>query len=191
MSSKQRVFSHNNTINYHDYTQNKNGIILLKNAKNKCENQVLNKFINYNQFITMTKSYYKYLNNEYVDIPPTDLYNSNTSFILYEKYLEHCNNCNLCRNNKNYINTKCKEINNILYPYGNIITQKQSNIYYPYKLNLTCWCNNNSTSNLTNHTYMTIKNIEKKCGDCNSDYEALNVSKWSEELCKTRKKLFI
>jgi len=229
MTSKQRVFSRGNDINYHDYTQNKNGIELLKNAKNKCDNKVLNKFINYNQFLTMTKSYYKYLfENKCIMTPPKNLYDSNNSYICYKKYIDHISTCDDCNNAYDIVNNKCKEIKNVIYPYGLYPTDQNKKIYYPNTIDLKCWCydtqfnkplciynNNNNTkksdykntdwnyynsedntgndyNNFNNH-HDNNKNNNNNCDNCNKKINKnmnknLNVD---EDLCKTRKKLFI
>jgi hypothetical protein len=197
MTSKQRVFSRENDINYHDYTQNKNGIVLLNNAKNKCNNKVLNKFINYNEFLTMTKSYYKYLfQNKCIMTPPKNLYDSNTSYISYKKYIDHISTCDDCNNVNHILNDNCTQLKNVLYPYGLYPTDQNKKIYYPNSIDLKCWCNDtrftkplciysNSNSNINNNSVWNYSdNNNKNCNNCNN----YNID---DDLCKTRKKLFI
>ena len=145
MTSKQRVFSTKNDINYNDYTKNKNGKEILQNIKSK-NVKIIKKFINYNEFITLTKAYYNYLdqNEKCANFFTTNLYNSNISYKIYNKTIDHITNCDCCGNNGKeniYINkNKCEELTGILYPYGEYISNNISNIYFPGNLCLNNWC---------------------------------------------------
>jgi hypothetical protein len=188
MTSKQRVFSHKNELNYNEYTQNKNGIILLKNAKAKCNN--INRFLSYKEFITMTKAYYKYKYQKKCGLTaPTNLYNSNTSFIVYQKYIEHISNCDCC-NKINIVENECKNLINILYPYGDILEENISNIYYPNPINLECWCQDKSSEKtICNSVWENFDNKIENLYD--KSKEKCEGGFLNEELCKTRKKLFV
>jgi hypothetical protein len=133
MTSKQRVFSTSSTTNYSEYIKNKQGIENLKaikyNPNNNSENKIINRFINYEQIIILSKSYYKYKNLDNCSLcPTTNLYNSNISYIN--------------KNDKNDENNECKLLKNVLYPYGNYESNKISNFYFPYKFNLYESCSN-------------------------------------------------
>jgi hypothetical protein len=172
MVSKQRVFSTQSNINYIDYNKNKNGIEFLKNIKSKeiVSPQIINKFNNYNDFITQSKTFYKYLHQDKCeDYFLTDLYNANTSYIQKNDntiYYDNMNN-NLNNNNKIISNCcsckqkypkitetllydQCNIKSQILYPYGIYKTNEISTMYFPYKLDLNKWClHNKQTCNYT------------------------------------------
>lgn len=163
MTSKQRVFSNSYTTDYIEYIKNKQGIENLKAIKYNPRNKLINKFISYEQFIILSKSYYKYKNVDNCVLYPTkNLYNSNISYInkninnhrddtfLVEKNKTqnyHCGCSNKHKppivetnNDNNDNNDKCKLLNPVLYPYGKYDSNKISNLCFPYKLNLDKWC---------------------------------------------------
>ena len=146
MSSKNRVFSNDHDVDYHEYLQNKNGIEIIKNIKSKNKNLSMHYFINYQQFITLTKAYYKFIDLEKCNsYALASLFQSNTSFITYQQWINHINKCNHCHYQKNdifniYNNDHCKELKQILYPYGEYISNYISNIYFPSNLDLNKWC---------------------------------------------------
>ena len=161
MTSKQRVFSTDNTINYIEYIKNKQGVENLKAIKYNHNDVILNKFASYEQFITLSKSYYKYNGTEYCITQPTqNLYNSNISYVNKNSN-DQINNSSKktdcgCGNKKNAIlplkkdkndninkhfdYDECKLLKQVLYPYGHYNTNKPSNMYFPYKLDLDKWC---------------------------------------------------
>ena len=120
--SKHRVFANNNILNFNDYLKYKNGKEIIKNIKTK-PNQNINKFLNYEHFISLTKTYFKYFITPGIEIGiPVDIYNSNISFIVYDSLLSHIQDCNLCRFSKDIIRLyDCDEVKGILYPYGKYI----------------------------------------------------------------------
>ena len=140
MISKQRVFSHANDINYIDYTENKKGVEMLKTIKheyNNAENEYkelwndINRFKNQDEFLTLSKSYYNYLNqNECVPEFITNMYNSNVSYILEDKTIQQ---------------ESCNKTNSPLYPYGKINTNNKCNLFYPYKIDINNWCSDKKT----------------------------------------------
>jgi len=142
---KQRVFSHKDSYNYIDYLKIKNGEIILKNHKMNNPNITLNRFISYQDFLNITKAYYKYKNNHICNLHLlTDMYNTNSSFITYQKILEHVDNCDYCSTYNSHFplaDIKCNKLLNILYPYGVYQNINESNIYYPSNMNLNEWCN--------------------------------------------------
>ena len=113
--------------------KNKNGIEILKNLKSKKTNTI-DYYLSYDDFILLTKTYYNYLD---LDTPcsqvPTNLYESNNSFIIYDKLISHMKDCNTCRFSKDILHLyECKELMGILYPYGEYIDNnfnKKSEIF--------------------------------------------------------------
>lgn len=143
MCSK-RVFTKNELdINYHDYNTVKNGSEILKTIKSENKNAILNKFKNYNSWQTITSAYFKYINNNELDLTYLkNIYNSNESFID-----------ELC---KPITHDICILEKNTLYPYGKIITKRVTNPTFPSKIYLCRWCNNKDQFNDNNY-----KNIQK------------------------------
>jgi hypothetical protein len=160
MMTKQKVFSNTNDTNYNDYIKNKNGVEILKTIKRGCQDLEndnecveLKQFKNYNDFLTLTKSYNNYLYNDKCETVATkNIYESNNSFVLknkeneyekdeeyeseYEKDEEYEYNE---ENSKREIDI-CKELKNVLYPYGNYKQQKKPDFMYPYRLDMKKWC---------------------------------------------------
>ena len=142
--NSNKYFSSKKSINFNDYLKNKKGIEILKNLKSKNVNS-LDTFLSYQDFLIITKSLY---NTFYIDKPclkiPTNLDNTNTSFIIYENLLSHLKDCNICKYTKDilYLNN-CKEIKGILYPYGEYIDLNPNiaNIYLHNRKNLDLICN--------------------------------------------------
>lgn len=172
MRSNKRVFATNNDINFNDYLQNKNGIEIIKNIKSKKHiNQDINKFVSYNEFITLTKTFYKYLlTNKHISIPNSIL-ESRTSFIVYHELLSHMKDCSLCRYCKNIFKlSECKEVQNILYPYGHYIENPEPKIKYisyPNRINLNKWCKScKSNSNNSNCNYEQDIDYASSCESC-------------------------
>lgn len=143
MDSK-RIFSRNETtINYNDYLKVKKGNQFFANYKTK--NVVyLNRFINYETFLFLSKTYYEKLNLNKVSVqPPSSLYEANDSFLCYETLLNHIDGCHFCSCVKatNEI-LCCKEVQQILYPYGESIVKndKLRNFAFPYKIKVDDFC---------------------------------------------------
>lgn len=130
MSSK-RVFSHNTDINFNDYLKNKNGIEIIKNIKTK-KNHQISFFVSYAQFITLTKTYFKYYKQNCLGISKLkNIYDSNTSFIFYQNMLSHLRDCHLCKNCTDIDQLyECEDLHNVLYPYANYIDTNISNEIY-------------------------------------------------------------
>ncbi len=171
MTTKQRVFSHNNTIYYDDYLKIKQGTECLKtiNANNT---PTINQFVNYDQFLYLSKAFYKQVNthkckNEYV----TNLYNANISYIQHDDVklpIEFCNQP-------------------ILYPYGQYTRQQSDHFYFPYKLDMTQMCDKNKTCYDDILLHKTCENNKLPLSDCKSNH----VKKCKTGLCKNAKQLFI
>jgi len=213
MTSKQRVFSTDNTINYIEYIKNKQGVENLKTIKYNHNNVMLNKFASYEQFLTLSKSYYKYNGQDYcIKHPTQNLYNSNISYI--NKNIIHMNNSSKktdcgCGSKKNamltleedeYKNTtqkgtkhfnhnECKLLKQVLYPYGHYNTNKQSNMYFPYKLDLDKWC---SKKKQCHYPFDYHYNNDDVNDDINDDVTDDNPVKHCKTgLCRNPKPLFI
>jgi len=134
MVTKQRVFSNDKTIQYDDYLKIKQGTECLKtiNAQNHAKNLNLNQFVNYDQFMTLSKAFYKHTNiNKYTNEPVSNLFNANVS------YVQH---------NQNTLKQPPYVCNShVLYPYGNSVNQQPRNFYFPYRLDMNKWCADNKT----------------------------------------------
>jgi len=139
MNSK-RVFANEKDINY---TKNKMGIEILKNMKSKHKDPAY--FFSYDRFILLTKTYFNHLKKGSIEIlVPTNIYNSNTSFICYQSLLSHMKDCEHCNDSKDkdifYLH-KCKDLQGILYPYGQYIAENIPNgIYLHNRFTLDDWC---------------------------------------------------
>lgn len=189
----KRVFAHNNNINFNDYYKNKNGIEIINNIRSKPVNPVLSSFLSYDRFILITKTYFKYIRkNDYNIQIPVNLYNSNTSFIVYESLLSHMKDCNTCKYGKDILKLyDCKELNEILYPYGKYLDQAISNpIFLHNRININDWCikkdsckiNTNINTNINENT--TEKNNctacsnykikDKTCNSCSNIHTKIN-----------------
>jgi len=134
MVTKQRVFSNDNQIYYDDYLKIKQGTECLKtvNSHNHTKNLNVNKFVNYDQFITLSKAFYKHTNiNKCKNEPVRNLYNANIS------YVQH--NQNAFKDPPYVCNS------NVLYPYGQYMPEQSNNLYFPYKLDMNKWCADNKT----------------------------------------------
>ena len=174
MTTKQRVFSTNNTINYDDYLKIKQGNECLKtiHADNRTKHLTLNQFVNYDQFMYLSKAFYKQVNarkckNEYV----TNLYNANISYIQHNQDNLHIDFCN----------------SQILYPYGQY-TQKQSdNFYFPYKLDMKQMCRENETCLDAISLHVSGENNKLPIPNCNN----CTSKRCKTGLCKNAKQLFI
>ena len=117
--SKQKVFSHSEPIDYNDYLKMKCGETILKNIKKRNNNACINSFLNYQDFLNMTKSYYKYLH--YPTCTKhllTNVYETNESYIHYQHLLNHLNTCNNCSKITSLEKIQCNQLLNILYHYG-------------------------------------------------------------------------
>jgi len=148
MTCKQRVFSHAFDLNYNDYNKNKKGNEILKTLKNEYNNTTnpykddlfeLNKFKNHNEFLTISHSYYNFLYDKCGIEFVQNMYNSNISSVDEEKkdgVLEQEEETN-----------DCKERKAILYPYGQFGTHKKCNFLYPYKIDISKWCNQKEPCN--------------------------------------------
>ena len=145
MTSKHRVFSHLNDINFNDYIKNKRGVEIIKNTKSKIGPKIIKDFNSYSDFINLAKVYYKYLTKGQIGIlVPTNILNTNTSFLIYDKVNAHINSCKYCYNLDMKCDDflKCDDLLGILYPYGKYISNNiNKNMYFPCRIDLNNWCN--------------------------------------------------
>lgn len=142
MTSK-RVFANPIDINFNDYMRKKSGIEIIKNIKSKPGNtNKITFFINYNQFLLITHTYYKYIKTYCPEIQvPTNLYDANTSFISYRTMVSHVKDCKDCKDCKDILMLyECKEFTNILYPYGFIEKPEKNNIFLHSRFDLEEGC---------------------------------------------------
>jgi len=161
MCSK-RIFANDYLgIDYIQYNKIKNGCEILKSIKIEDNIAILDRFKNYNMWQTLNTSYFKYIDNNTVDVQYVqNIYSANQSFIDKQNITDD-----------NPIYESCTT-NQYLYPYGNIIEKTQISPSYSTKLYLCKWCNNKSPINNI-PTYIPPDDINIKC------------------ICKNRKPLFI
>jgi hypothetical protein len=211
--SKQRNFSHKDQLDYIDYLKLKTGEITLKNLKTKSTHPNLRFFINYQEFLNLTKAYYKYKNTDLCSFQPlVNIYNTNVSFTAYKKTLEHINSCNCCSSNSNNVSVNCSELANLLYPYGIYITHCPQNIYFPNRIDLTQWCNKKKAICELDHHYIDTniqndfntnkqkENEDKEINNPNNPTNPINPTNSSNKkklcggkygLCKNTRSLYI
>ena len=179
MATKQRVFSQNNTIHYDDYLKNKQGTECLKtiHADNRTKHITINQFVNYDQFMYLSKAFYKQVNTrKYKNEHVTNLYNANISYVQHNQHrlqppLDLCNS-------------------QILYPYGQYIKRQTDNFYFPYKLDMTQLCRENETCQDVISLYVSCENNKLPISNCNN-CKSNNSKRCKTGLCKNAKQLFI
>lgn len=170
MTTKQRVFSQNNTIHYDDYLKIKQGTECLKTIHAE-KTPTINQFVNYDQFLYLSKAFYKQVNthkctNQYVN----NLYDANISYIQHN-----------VKSNRDLCNPP------VLYPYGQYTRHQSDHFYFPNKLDMKQFCRKNENCRediLLNMTYENNKPIISNCDNCKSQ-------KCKTGLCKNAKQLFI
>jgi hypothetical protein len=172
MATKQRVFSTNNTIHYDDYLKIRQGTECLKTIKSneRTQNVTINQFANYDQFMYLSKSFYKQVNtstckSEYL----TNLYNANESYIQQNQHpMVLCNS-------------------QVLYPYGKYTCRQPEKLYFPYKLDMNRLCRENKKCDDIHTACVNNKIYTQNCDDCKPS----NSKKCKTGLCKNAKQLFI
>jgi hypothetical protein len=185
MATKQRVFSQNNTINYDDYLKHKQGTECLKiiHADNHTKDITINQFVSYDQFMYLSKAFYKQVNthkckNEHV----TDLYNANISYIQHNQH-ELKSPLDVCKSP-------------VLYPYGRYKHRQSDNLYFPYKLDMKQLCRERKPCHDVISPHITYDNNQlttSECNNCNNctPSKPVNPNKCKTGLCKNAKQLFI
>ena len=143
---KNRVFSNNTLLNYNEYNNKKIGKSLLDNIYSRgaysadsnytVKQNIITQFLDYNTFLLLSKAYFNLYEYDNKFKHPTTILNATNSFLCYEKLLSHIQDCDHCCNCKNIVEiNKCREIKNILYPYG-LYMNDQHNLFYPFQLDL-------------------------------------------------------
>ena len=150
-----RIFSKSNDLSCNDYIKNIKGKTILSNLKTnysnnrtiKTNNNKIISYLSYNDFLVITQTFYKYSNLKKNYKPPQKIIDLKTSFIFYNKILNHIQSCSFCKTNS--IETffeNCKEIKNILYPYGEYFTYEiYSNLA---SVDLDYWCKKECIHNI-------------------------------------------
>ena len=101
----RRVFANNNDINFSDYNSKIKSDLIFKNIKSKACTSTVSKCN-----------------------APYSINDAKKSYLCYNDIISHidtCSYCSSCKNNSEIY--KCKEIKNILYPYGNYIENCSNN----------------------------------------------------------------
>jgi hypothetical protein len=128
----KRVFSNNNNINFIDYNNIKKGEEIYKNIHSKGNyvndknylimNNELKCVLDYDTFLNLTRTYFRHSGSTNDNNSPCSINDGASSFICYNKILSHITDCDYCYNCKDIDKIcECKEIKNILYPYGSYI----------------------------------------------------------------------
>jgi hypothetical protein len=163
-----RIFSKSNDLSFNDYIKNIKGKTILSNLKTnnsnnrsiRTNNNKIVSYLSYNDFLVITQTFYKFSNLKKNYKPPQKIIDLKTSFIFYNKFLNHIKDCHFCKTNS--IETffeNCKEIKNILYPYGEYFTYEiYSNLA---SVDLDYWCK----KECINHIYCDSKNNENSQTD--------------------------
>jgi len=150
-----RIFSKSNELSCNDYIKNIKGKTILSNLKtNNFNNRNVNiddnkiiSYLSYNDFLVITQTFYKFSNLKKKYKPPQKIIDLKTSFLFYNKILNHIQNCDFCKmNNIETFFKNCKEIKNILYPYGEHFTYE---IYANLtSVDLDYWCRKECINNI-------------------------------------------
>ena len=178
--SKKRVFANDKTIYYTDYIPLKNGIVCLRTIKSDplSKNAVLNRFVSYDQFQTLSDAYYLYLKckkhpNCYTD----SIRNMTNSYKSFIKYNKDCTVNNHSECDKNYI-----------YPKGLIHNNKNDIFLFPSKLEMENWCN--SVNEICNECIITNPHIINP-NHCSNNTHCGCHNTCKTGLCKNTRNLFI
>ena len=181
MTSKQRVFSHQNDKSYKDYVENKTAVTKL--AMFKQNYPYLDKFNSYADYINLSKAFFRYqiCSKNCSKIPTENLYNANQSFPTH------------------YVDTNiCKPT---IYPNAIYYDIAQKPLYLSSNLNLQNWdpchyrCINPSPiDDLFKKFNTDVKRIASptKYNHLNkANIDTGNTSQCKTGLCKNAKTLFI
>ena len=164
-----RIFSKNNDLSCNDYIKNIKGQTILSNLKTNSfnnrsistnSNKVIS-YLSYNDFLLITQTFYKFSNLKKKYKPPQKIIDLKTSFLFYNKILNHIQHCDFCKMNSIETNFKnCKGIQNILYPYGEHFTYEiYSNLA---EVDLDFWCRKECINEIhCNETNDLFKEINK------------------------------
>lgn len=167
--SKKRVFANEHTIYYSDFIPLKNGIVCLKSIKSQpySKNAVLNRFISYNQFQSLTSAYYLFAQcNKIPKCHQESIRNLNNS---YKSFFKTNIDCFKKRDDQ------CDQ--KFIYPKGLINIPKKDIYQFPSKLDMDKWCN--SIPDICNECNVTKKSHCRCPNRCKTG------------LCKNARNLFI
>lgn len=137
--SGKRIFSNNQDNTFHDYLSHKKGVEMVKQLKST--NSKI-KFLSYNDFTILTKTFSKNSNIIGTDIQKKRSIDDKTvGLIYYEKIINHMKECEYCKVNENSTSSlfTCNSIKNIIYAYENHFRNTTTNVYQR-KLDLDRWC---------------------------------------------------
>ena len=147
--SNRRVFANNNNLNFNDYNRCIKGQQIYKDISQRgpnyrdkdyyLVNNELTKFLDYDTFLNLTKTFYRY-NGPYQDsyYAPSSINEGKNSFLSYKQLLSHIKDCDYCCHCKNILEVcECKEAKHYLYPYGNFHQEKDV-FKFPTRLNVSC-----------------------------------------------------
>ena len=160
---KKQFFSNNYDMNYNDYLKHKKGKEGIKKLISD-KKYYVNSFVDYDTFLTLSKAFYKQINNKYETSPPRSISDADTSYKSYKSFKSHVKDCSYCCSRKNISHVfYCKEIQNILYPYGESIVKRDDleGMYYPRKLKLNKYC----CKKCEKKSSCECKTVEQSCGN--------------------------
>jgi len=144
MRNKNSLFSHANETNCLDYIREKKGIAQLKAVKVEAPNVTIKYFFSYNDFINLTKVYFKFMrrNKCIVEKPPVSMVDTNTSLLKYNQIKAHINNCRYCNTSEDICLLQCEEVKKIMYPYGAYLSDQDDcdNMRFPVQIDMSKWC---------------------------------------------------
>lgn len=144
VKNKNQLFSGNATINFTDYNKEKKAVTILKAVKREDPNTIIKYFFSYNDFIILTKAYFKFMRSKRcIQLKaPESLLNTNTSVLAFNKVQEHLNQCYFCHNLNDLCSFNCEELKVILYPYGKYETTEDDcdNMRFPVSIDMSKWC---------------------------------------------------
>jgi len=136
----RRVFANNNNLTFTDYNCAIKGQQIYLNLRSKgCNvddrtykvkhNEIVN-FLDYDTFINITRTYFRHYGPANCSFnAPASINEAKESFLCYKQLLSHIKDCDYCCKCKNITQIcDCKDVKNILYPYGNYFNK-------PYTLN--------------------------------------------------------
>jgi len=175
-----RIFSKSNDLSCNDYIKNVKGKTILSNLKtNNFNNRNVNihsnkivSYLSYNDFLVITQTFYKFSNLKKKYKPPQQIIDLKTSFLFYNKILNHIQQCNFCKlNTIDIFFTNCKEIQNILYSYGEHFTYEiYSNLA---SVDLNDWCRKGCINNIL------CESVDNKNQDISNNDLLTELSKYS------------
>jgi hypothetical protein len=150
--TSRRFFSNNDTKTFDEYLREKKSAHILKSLKENNEtnfrtrdiiiqDKKIKYYFSYRNFIDLINMYFKNVHKKLQCKAPMSINDSKRGFKCYEIIKNHISECSFCQNVSDiHFFSRCKEIKDILYPYGNYIDNKSSCIQFPGKIDLNEWC---------------------------------------------------